>query len=196
MALLAALRRRDRTGDGCFIEAAQIEAPVHLIADRFLAQNFVEADLAPAGNRSYDVGPHGCYPCKYDEWIALAVDSDAQWLELVSLIDEPWTMEAAFNETAGRVSAAETIDSNLVAWTRRWTVEALEAELRSRGLSASRMMNSDHLSVGPGNAPGGIFAEVDHPCRGPARAHRHAGADGKRRTACRTARAMPRRAHR
>ena len=166
VALLAALRHRDRGGGGCSIEAAQVEAPAHLIADRFLAQQFVDADLAPLGNRSLDIGPHGCFPCQNDEWITLAAETDEQWQALAGLIDEPWTIEARFGTNTGRVAAAAELDEKLTEWTTPWTIDEIETSLRSVDVPASRVVNADHMAVGAGNEPGGIFAEVDHPVAG------------------------------
>ncbi|MFT5268061.1 MAG: crotonobetainyl-CoA:carnitine CoA-transferase CaiB-like acyl-CoA transferase [Acidimicrobiales bacterium] len=188
VALLAALRYRDRGGGGCSIEAAQVEAPAHLIADRFLAQQFVDADLAPLGNRSLDIGPHGCYPCQEDEWIALATETDEQWHSLAALIDQPWTLEPQFATNAGRVAAAADLDVKLAEWTTPGTIDEVEASLRSVCVPASRVVNADHMAVGAGNEPDGIFAQVDHPVAG-----RHAVAglpvlttDGRRPVALRS----------
>ncbi len=166
VALLAALRYRDRGGGGCSIEAAQVEAPAHLIADRFLAQQFVEADLAPLGNRSLDVGPHGCFPCQDDEWITLATETDEQWHSLAALIDEPWTLEPQLATNTGRVAATAELDERLTEWTTPWTIDEIETSLRSADVPASRVVNANHMAAGADNEPGGIFAQVDHPVAG------------------------------
>ena len=165
VALLAALRRRDQGGGGCSIEAAQVEAPAYLIADRFLSQQFNAEDLPPDGNVSLDVAPHGCYPCLDDEWITLAADTDEQWRSLAALIDEPWVHDAALKTNAGRLSAPD-LDARLGEWSEAFAIDDVEAALRASGVPSSRVVNSNHMASGPGNERGGIFAEVDHPAAG------------------------------
>ena len=166
IALLAALRRRDIDGRGCGIEAAQVEAPVHLIADRFLAQSRRSDDLPPLGNRSNDMAPHGCFPCLDDEWIAVATETEAQWQALASLVDPALVDDPHYVTNAARMREVDALEAVLGSWTSNRTVAAVEAELRSAGVPCSRVVDADHLAAGPGNEPGGLFEPVDHPAAG------------------------------
>ncbi|MDA0365878.1 MAG: CoA transferase, partial [Chloroflexi bacterium] len=75
--VLAALLRRERTGEGALIDAAQYEVSADLIAEQFLLEAYGPGSACALGNRSRDVAPHGVYPCAgADAWIALAVVDD------------------------------------------------------------------------------------------------------------------------
>ena len=134
VALLAALRRRDRTGEGCMVEAAQVEAPAHLIADRFTAQGLRQEDIPPIGNRSEDFAPYGCYPCTDGEWLAIAVESDSQWTALAEVVGQEWASDAKLGNTDVRRWMTAALDIALADWTKDWDVAALESALRSAGV--------------------------------------------------------------
>lgn len=76
-ALIAALIHRDRTGEGQFIDLAQMEATVALLGPAMLdytANGHIES---PRGNRAADAAPHGAYPCAGDDrWCVIAVRTE------------------------------------------------------------------------------------------------------------------------
>jgi len=163
IALIAALRRRHLTGEGCFIEAAQVEAPAWLIADRFLAQSLTDSDLPPPGNSSPDMAPHGCYPCADDRWIALAVETDEQWRALAGALR---VSAAEFATSTHRLARARELDGLVADWTTGQSVAVVEQALRAAGVPASRVVDGDDMAVADGHEPGGFFDTVEHPIEG------------------------------
>ena len=126
VALIGALMRRRETGEGCFIDATQVEGAAFLIADRHLQQFHSEEDVAPLGNRSPDMAPHGCYRCadqegalsagereglpleeREERWLALAVENDEQWQALRAVVNTTAVDlgDAALASKAGRLAA-------------------------------------------------------------------------------------------
>lgn len=166
VALIAAMRRRDHTGAGCFIEAAQVEAPAYLIADRFLAQSFVEPDLVTAGNRSDDMAPHGCYPCLDDQWVTIAVETDEQWQALALAIGGESLNDPSLAAVEARFDRAGELDKLIAQWSAPLDVATAESTLRAAGVPSSRVVDGNHMAVGPGNETDGFFAPVDHPVMG------------------------------
>ena len=189
VALLAALLRRDETGQGCFIDATQVEAAAFLIGDRYLQQSVVQDDLMPLGNRSLDMAPHGCYRCADDadgneRWLALAVEDDAQWLRLKDVIGDDRLATDAFDSAAGRLEGVERIDEVLAAWMRPQAVGDVETALRSAGVPASRVVTGDDMA----SVATSFFPALAHPTSG---TRRYTGVpvllDGKHRPAARRA---------
>ncbi|HEX2173424.1 MAG TPA: CoA transferase, partial [Dehalococcoidia bacterium] len=79
-AFMAALRRRRRTGEGCFVDLSQREVTTCLIGDAVLDYSMNGRVTGPIGNRHSWQAPHGVYPCRgEDAWVAIAVGSDAEW---------------------------------------------------------------------------------------------------------------------
>ena len=187
VAFLAALLRRYESGQGCFIDATQVEAAAFLIGDRYLQQSVVPGEVAPLGNRSLDMAPHGCYRCLDDaegneRWLAMAVEDDAQWMRLKALIDDDRLALGALDHASGRLAAAESIDDAMAAWTRSRTVDDAEAALRSAGIPASRVVTADDMAA----ADTSFFPALAHPTSG---LRRYTGVpvllDGERRLAAR-----------
>ncbi|HZQ35965.1 MAG TPA: CoA transferase [Dehalococcoidia bacterium] len=165
--LLAALLRRDRTGEGTFIDAAQFEFAASLLADKLLQEQVLPGSATPLGNRSLDLAPHGCYPCKgEDAWCALAVCSDEQWQRLRGLIPDPRAQAAQFETATGRLQCVDELDAIVGAWTAGFTPAELESLLRAHGVPASRIVTGFDL-VERGEAHhGGLFAMATHPLVG------------------------------
>ena len=187
VAFLAALLRRHESGQGCFIDATQVEAAAFLIGDRYLQQSVAAGEVAPLGNRSLDMAPHGCYRCQDDaegneRWLAMAVEDDTQWMRLKALIDDDRLAPGTLDNANGRLEAAASIDAAVAAWTRSRTVDDAEAALRSAGIPASRVVTADDMAA----ADTSFFPALAHPTSG---LRRYTGVpvllDGERRLAAR-----------
>ena len=89
-----------RHGGVARVDFSMIEAMLWTLAEPLLATQRGAAPV-PRGNRSERHRPHGAWRCAGDdEWIALAVGSDAQWRALCSVV--PGTVQ---RETRCRVAA-------------------------------------------------------------------------------------------
>ena len=81
--LLAALDHRRRTGEGQFIDQAQMESALHFLAPELLDVQLSGSTARRAGNHDPDHAPHDAYPCAgTDQWCAIAVETDDQWRAL------------------------------------------------------------------------------------------------------------------
>ena len=100
IAVLAALLRRRRTGQGCYIELAQLESTANVIGPALVAAAAGHA-VGRAGNDDPVAAPHGVYPCAgEDRWCAIAVIRRRPVARRVSGAGPPeWAAEFA---TAGR----------------------------------------------------------------------------------------------
>ena len=105
--LLAALDHRRRTGQGQFIDQAQMESALHFLGPQLLDVQVSGVSARRAGNHDPDLAPHDAYPCAGDdEWCAIAVENDEQWAALRDVLGAPaWAMDPAL-DTARRAAAA------------------------------------------------------------------------------------------
>ncbi len=118
-AVMAALYHRERTGEGQFIELAQLEATVNLLGTDILEYT-ANGELPPRpGNRSRAYVPHGAYPCAgEDRWCAIAVASDEQWRTLCTAIGRPeLASDARFATVEARREHEDALDALLAEWT-------------------------------------------------------------------------------
>lgn len=168
--LMAALDHRRRTGEGQYIEFAQLEAGLQFLAPEILAVE--EGARAPTriGNRALDAAPQGAYPCAgVDQWCAIAVESDAQWLALRSALGDPdWARASSLDTTAGRLAQQGVLDENLAVWTRPQEARKVMETLVGAGVPAGVVQRSSDLLLDPQLGHRGFWREYEHPEIGPA----------------------------
>ena len=181
--LAAALDHRRRTGEGQFIDAAQIEMGLHFLAPEILGYQVNGQAISRIGNRARDAAPQGCYPCAgEDQWCAIAVDTDDQWAALRNELGNPdWARDSALETTQGRLDAHDAIDDELAAWTRTFAPRELMEKLQAAGVPAGMVQRSSDLATDPQYAHREFMRHHDHPEMGripyPGHAYRIRGYD-------------------
>ncbi len=146
-AILAALQKRERTGEGDYIDLSQIETLSHGIASELIDAQLNGRDAERRGNEREDMEPHGVYRCLPDEtWIAIAVQSDSDWARLCGVISRPdLAADASLGSLAGRKSAHALVDDAVREWVASCNGFEAEAELQRAGIAASICMRPSHL---------------------------------------------------
>lgn len=163
--LLAALDHKRRTGEGQHIDLGQMEAALHFLAPEILASQATGAAFTRNGNRSTDAAPQGVYPCAgHDEWVAIAVETDAHWVALRDAIGAPeWARDPELATVGGRLVAHDAIDTGLAAWTRERKPREAMATLVGAGVPAGHVQRSSDLQQDPQLAHRGFYRAFDHP---------------------------------
>ncbi|MER3453335.1 MAG: CoA transferase, partial [Acidimicrobiia bacterium] len=86
-ALLLALEDRDRSGEGRLVEVTMVEAALNAAAEQVVEYSATGRVMNREGNRGPAAAPQGLYRCGGpEEWLALAVADDAQWVALRTAI--------------------------------------------------------------------------------------------------------------
>ena len=151
-AILGALWRRRRTGEGESIDCSQIETAVYSLSEvvaRFSANGEVQGRI---GNHSEHCAPHSVYPASgEDRWIAIACPTDAEWQRLVAAMGAPeWARARAFRDaTPGawhtRPSSTPGSRNGRAASTRF----ALAERLQAAGVQAAPVQDARDLLADP-----------------------------------------------
>lgn len=163
--LLAALDHRRRTGQGQFIDQAQMESALHFLGPELLHAQVAGIDARRSGNAEPGCAPHDAYPCAgTDEWCAVAVTTDAHWEALRTAMGDPaWAQDPALATAAGRVAAADVVDRELSAFTSAHEPRELMLLLQRAGVPAGMVQrSSDHLED-PQLAHRAFFRRMEHP---------------------------------
>lgn len=131
LSILAALRARDRTGRGEFIDVSIFDTAVSLMVlglARFLAtgEEPVPGETLLTGTFPF----YALYETKDRRWLAVAAVEPKFWKRLCELIDAPELAEHQFSEGAMRATVAETLAARL----REKTLEEWEAIFVREGL--------------------------------------------------------------
>ena len=156
-AVIDALRRRERTGKGAFVEMSLHEGGVAFCGP-WLAEHQLGGDIRPLGNRHPRMAPHGVYRCAgEDAWVAVACRHDADWQALCELIDGL----PAEAELAARLADQDHIDEALSAWTgARSKAEAAEA-LQAAGVPAGPVNITPDMTADAQVRARGFFDHVE-----------------------------------
>ena len=148
MTLMAALDHRRRTGEGQYLDQAQMESSLYFLSPEIFDHQRSGRMPRRAGNESPTAAPHDAYPCAgEDEWCAIAVETDAQWAALRRVMGDPaWAAAASLATAAGRFARREEIGAKLSEFTRRHEARALMDLLQAAGVPAGMVQrSSDHM---------------------------------------------------
>lgn len=163
--VLAALRRRDRTGDGCHLELAQSEVTATMIGEAFVDAYLTGRDPVPHGNGHPQWAPHGCYPCAgEDRWCVIAVMDDTQWRSLADLIGRGDLREdSGLGSAEGRRRRAAELDGVIGEWTRARTPREVMELCQGHGIAAGVVANGEDVVTDPNLSSRGFLVDTDHP---------------------------------
>lgn len=166
-AIIAALRHRDRTGEGQHIDYSQQEAVMHMVGPAFMDYAMNGRNAAPKGNRHPLAAgaPHGVFPCRGDDrWISIAVLTDGEWQALQAAMgNPPWAAADTLASGDGRVAAIDSMHAQIAEWTARHDDRELAARLQSAGVAATPVFNVGDLLDDPHYRARGTYVEVTHP---------------------------------
>ena len=137
-ALLTALRDRQQTGTGCYVELSLHECGVAFNGP-WLIERQLGGELGRHGNAHPEMAPHGMYRCRsrglHDDadWVAIACQDQQAWRGLVTILgaelDPAW-------ERRERAARAEFIDVALADWALRLDKDAAAEALQAVGVAA------------------------------------------------------------
>lgn len=136
-AILAALHRRQQTGEGCHIDVAQAECGVQFLLPAFMQYAANRVDPERDGRAGSPLrAPYGIYRCAgHDRWIAIDASSDPCWRALRELVGGE-LHDAAFRTLIGRLRNRERLDQAIAAWTDGRDAIELEERLQQAGVAA------------------------------------------------------------
>jgi crotonobetainyl-CoA:carnitine CoA-transferase CaiB-like acyl-CoA transferase len=170
VAIMAALEWRDRTGEGQYIEVAQVEGTAHLLSVAYMDYMLNGRIARGQGNSSDYYAPHDVYPCMgFDAWCAIEVGNEEEWKALVGAMGDrgSWALDERFQTMEGRLAYKEELDVHLGGWTKGFTPRLLMLKLQKAGVPACIVASGEDLyqDVHLRSRPGSI-AQINHPNHG------------------------------
>jgi len=182
-ALLVALRAREATGEGQYVEAPMVEGALNAAAEQVVEFTAYGGLIRRGGNRSPGVAPQGLYPCRgTEQWLALSIATDAQWQALKAMLGQPsWAADPTLDTLAGRTAAHDRIDMQLKRWAAARELPTLVEQLVAAGIPAAPVVDPRATSEHPQMRDRGFFETCIHPVVGthpiPTLPFRFAGVD-------------------
>jgi crotonobetainyl-CoA:carnitine CoA-transferase CaiB-like acyl-CoA transferase len=165
VAVLAALRHRDRTGEGQFIDMSQWECAIGLGAEALMDTVMNGRQPPRQGNRDIAEAPQGVFRCAgADEWVAVACWSDVQWRALARVIGRAdLEHDERLQTAAGRKRNEDLLETAISAWTATRSPDAVVEVLQASGVPSCRPLSNQGVAEDEQLNAWGAFVDLDHP---------------------------------
>jgi formyl-CoA transferase len=169
IAVLAALRARDRDGRGQFIDVSLLEAGVSLAvweAGRYFATGEVPR---PSGSAHQSIAPYQAFRTA-DGYVTIGANSQAHWktlcsaLGLEALVDDP---RFAMNEQ--RIANRDALVTEIETVTATQPTAHWTQIIGAAGIPCGPIWTFDRVFDDPHLEARGFFADAPHPTLGPVR---------------------------
>ncbi len=168
VAVLAALRRRRLTGEGCRIEVSQLESAVALLAPALAAAAAGLPEPVRSGNRVPEESPSGVFRCRGDDaWVALAARDDREWRAVAEVLDAPHlAADPRFATHAARKANEDALERELAARCAGRDRHELARALQERGVPSAAVLAADDVLADPHLRARRFWRTLEHPVMG------------------------------
>lgn len=164
-AIMAAIWKRRRTGQGKRLEMVLREVTMAVIGEKFLEYQLTGRGPGRVGNRHHGMAPHNVYRCKgEDAWVAIAVVSDAEFGRFADTTGNPdWKTDARFASMSARLRNQDTLDVLVQEWTLQHTPQEAMHRLQAAGVRAGAVLKAPEALADPQYRFRGFVDYTDHP---------------------------------
>ena len=157
-AVVDAVRRRQRTGKGAYVEMSLHEGGVAFCGPWLIEAQLGLHDIVPLGNRHPEMAPHGVYRCDGDDaWVAVACRHDADWQALCGVVEGL----PANADLAERFARHDHIDAAISAWTAQRLKAAVAECLQNAGVPAGPVNITPDMTADPQVQARGFFVPLE-----------------------------------
>lgn len=145
-AVVAALLRRYRSGEGATIEVSMLEATVEWMGHALYTQMHTGKQPARMGVSHSAIAPYDTFPTSDGE-ILIGVQNDSGWRALVTrVLDAPdLADDPRFATNVARVQHRAECDAAVGLRTRLWSTQELDERLDAAGIPAAQVRTLAHV---------------------------------------------------
>jgi benzylsuccinate CoA-transferase BbsF subunit len=163
--VLAALHYRDLTGEGQFIDLAEVESLLATNPEAIMEYVMTGRLPTAQGNRDYVHAPQGCYRCQgEDRWVAISVGSDSEWQDLCRVMGKPELIDdERFRDTFSRLHHQDELDNLISEWTTGQNSVDAMTRLQQSGVAATHVNDGRDVYYDPHLKARECFVEIEHP---------------------------------
>ncbi|OBH05478.1 acyl-CoA transferase [Mycobacterium sp. E2699] len=166
-AVLAALSFAERTGSGQQVELPMLETVLNATAIQAIEAEVFGVTLGRRGNRGHCDAIQNLYRCAgEDDWIAVTVRDDRQWLALVGVMGRPAWCDERLATAAGRRERADEVDGRLRDWFAGQPLESTVERLAGAGVPAAPVVSPSAVTGNPQLRDRGFLEALSHPSTG------------------------------
>lgn len=159
-AIASALFRRERTGQGCYIDLSMLDATISALG--WAVSNYLIAgvEAKPIGNQNMTAAPSGAFRCA-DGQINIAANKQEQFERLCALIDRPGlAADPRFAEREARKANRAALNAVLDEALSARSAEEWETLLNANGIPAGRILSVPEILAHPQIAARDLVHEI------------------------------------
>jgi crotonobetainyl-CoA:carnitine CoA-transferase CaiB-like acyl-CoA transferase len=163
-ALIAALDRRNKTGQGQYIDISQFETALYFMLPALLDYSANGREPVRQGNTCDYMAPHSVYPCQgQDRWCAIAIANDEQWIKLCEVMGKAeLSNDPRFATLSARKQNEEALNKLIGEWTAGRTPEDVMQLLQAAGVPAGVVKNVADIYADPQLRQRGLLWPMEH----------------------------------
>jgi len=165
-AVMTALVRRERTGEGSLVEVSMIESVYPSLSSTLGLYHGTGGQNPPrTGNRHGGMAeaPYNVYGCS-DGWVALICVSDKHWESLLDAMGRrDMLTDPKFVDLQARVTNIDELDQIINAWTSTMEKDELVALLSAKRIPCAPVREIDEVVNDPHMHARGTLKRIDHP---------------------------------
>lgn len=149
-AVLAALLRRERTGEGATVEVTMFEATAEWMGHPMYVQLYADRQIPRMGLSHAAIAPYDAYPT-LDGQVLIGIQSDSGWCTLAGGVfgSDTLASDPRFATNVLRVENRVSCDASVAEHTSRWTTADLNARLAEAGVPAAQVSSVRDLVTHP-----------------------------------------------
>ena len=163
IAILGALRERDRTGRGANVTTALYETALAwgvLQMNQFLGTGEVPL---PQGSGTAMICPYEAFPTR-DAWVMIAAGSDALFVKTCEALGVPgMPRDPRFTDNPSRVAHRADVFDALSAVTRGFASTEVLERLQRAGVPCAPILTLDKVAAEPQTVASGMLVPTKHP---------------------------------
>ena len=163
VAVLAALKRRDQSGEGQHVDLALLDVQIASLANQ--AANYLVGGVVPKrmGNAHPNIVPYQEFPTA-DGYMIVAVGNDSQFSNLCKTLGKPeWASDERFSTNPQRVKHRSELIALIHGMTVRRTTDEWVAAMEAAGVPCGPINTLDRVFADPQVQARGTRIEMPHP---------------------------------
>lgn len=167
-AILAAVRQRDRTGQGTVVEVALHDTAVPSLTTHVGAyyglgrRQLRDGNRAPGGS----VAPYNAYPTS-DGYVMILAGDDGRWQKLCTIMGRAELAHAPrFATVTARAEQKDALDLAIAEWTRERPKQEVMDALNAADVFCGIVKELPEVMADPHLHARGMLCEIEHPQAG------------------------------
>ena len=162
--LWAAISHLRKTGEGQWIDVGMYQLGIAMMPEPFIQYQLDGTEPERIGNEHAEYVPSNLYKTQgVDQWIALTVETDAQWQALASYMKESELgADPNYASAAARRKLRDIVNNKVSLWALQQDARHLTQALQALGIAAGHICNSRDLLSDPHLIERGFYEKVRH----------------------------------